>query len=101
MINQIINAAECDPGELNRFIEEVNTYFSSADLSEYPISSVENLKDALAYAIKVSQKEPCDEAEINKVKTIFNTAYINMKNSKGNIFILPNIDNIYDTNRGF
>ncbi len=101
MINQIINTKECDPGELNRFIDEVNTYISSADLSEYPISSVENLKDALAYAIKVSQKEPCNEEEINKAKEIFNTAYINMKNNKGNIFIIPNIDNIYDTNRGF
>ena len=101
MLNQIINSTECDPGELNRFIEEVNAYFSSVDLSEFPISSVENLKDALAYAIKVSQKEPCDEAEIDKAKTILNTAYINMKNNKGNTFVLPNIDNIYDTNRGF
>ena len=101
MINQIVNAADCNKGELNRFIEEVNSYLSSADLSEYPISSVENLKDALIYSIKLSQKETCDEEEINKAMINFNNAYINMINNKGNIFILPKTDNIYEMNRGF
>jgi len=101
LLNQIINTIECNSAELNRFIEEASNYLSSVDLSAYPLSAVENVKDALTYAIRISQKEYCDETEIDKAKTNFNTAFVNMENNKGNIFILPKIDNIYDSNRGF
>ena len=98
MINQ---ATKCKIGDLNELIEESSTYLSSADKSEYPISSLENLKDALTNAIKASKKEPCEETEINKAKKNLNISHINIKNNKRNVFVLPEIDNTYDFNSGF
>ena len=96
---QECNLIELD--ELNELIERASLYLSSAQDFEFPYSSIENLKDALSYGIKISQKKRCDQSEIIEIIQNLNIAYTNIENKKGINFELPKFNNLYDTNRGF
>ena len=93
---------ECNLNELNNLINEINNYLTSSTTTEFLSSTYEILIDALNYAKKILIKEPCNQSEIDQVKTNINNAYQNLINSKGKTFDLPTVSNeIYDTNRGF
>ena len=97
----IIFASKCDFSELNSLLREAGNYFLLAKESEYPISSLENLKDALSYGNAISMKEPCEQNEIDEAKQNIYTAFNNLKKYQGNIFEMPQEDDIYNTDRGF
>ena len=93
--------SECDRNELNKLLIEVRNYLDSSKESEYPISSIENLKDALNYCSEIMIKEPCNQNEIDNAKSSLTTVYNSMKNYKGKYFEIPKNDGIYNIERGF
>ena len=56
----------CETSELQNLIDEIDNYLSSSTNSDFPISSLENLNDALNYSKKIILKEPCTQNEISQ-----------------------------------
>ena len=92
----------CYFDELNNLINEIENYLASSTLSEFLQSSLDNLNDALSYAKKIILKDPCSQDDIDNTKIKLDSAYQNLKQSKGKFFELPGIENEnYDLERGF
>ena len=92
----------CYFDELNNLINEIENYLASSTLSEFLQSSLDNLNDALSYAKKIILKDPCSQDDIDNTKIKLDSAYQNLKQSKGKLFELPGIENEnYDLERGF